>query len=54
MQELKIHKARRGFTWFTLCGTISKMQPTEDNNKVTCKTCLKLIKQEVESAIKEE
>jgi len=45
MKTLKIHKAKEGFTWFTLCGTISneKVKPTKNNDLVTCKLCLRLL-----------
>ena len=45
MKILKVHKVKQGFTWFTLCGTYSNanIQPTKDDNKVTCKLCKKRI-----------
>lgn len=47
MKILKVHKVEQGFTWLTLCGTCSnaKVQPTKDDDEVTCKLCKKKIEQ---------
>lgn len=52
MSKLKIHKTLKGFTWLTLCRTISneKVKPTKNNDLVTCKLCLRLLAQKQSKA----
>ncbi len=45
MEKYKIHKNHPNFTWSPLCGATPNIKPTQNDSEVTCKTCLRMIRE---------